>query len=179
MELKIKILDSVSISVRDFDVTVKGPKGELQRRMTYPGLKFLVQDNEFIIKSKEEKISRRDKMFINTFRAHVNNMMIGATEGFEYRMKICSGHFPMSVLIEKGFLVIKNFLGEKVPRKTKLIEGVEIKIDGDQILLKGVDKEKVGQMAAKIEQAAVVKNRDKRIFQDGCYITEKAGKSVA
>lgn len=175
----MKILDGVSINVRDFDITVKGPKGELKRRLTYPGLLFIVKGNELILKTKEEKASRRDKMFVNTFKAHINNMMIGVTEGFEYKMKICSGHFPMSVLIEKGYLVIKNFLGEKVPRKSKLIEGVDIKIDGDQILLKGIDKELVGQMAARIESTAVVKNRDRRIFQDGCYITEKAGKSVA
>lgn len=178
MELKITFLEGVSISVEGYDITVKGPKGELNRRLMYPGFKFVLRENELILKSKEDKVSRKDKMFMNTYFAHIQNMMKGVTEGFSYKLKICSGHFPMSIIVEKNDLIVKNYLGEKVPRKAKLIGGVTVKVEGDFILLNGIDKEKVGQMAARIEQTAVVKNRDRRIFQDGCYIIEKADKSV-
>ena len=80
--------------------------------------------------------------------------------------------------IDKNEIVIKNFLGEKIPRKTKLIEGVSVNIEGNMIIIKGIDKEKVGQMAGKIELLTKVRGRDKRVFQDGCYITDKNGKLV-
>ena len=178
MEVVVNVREEVVVDIDGYVVRVKGPKGELVRRLMHPCLVLSKKDNSIVIKSKEKKVFKRHKMFAHTFRAHINNMVKGVVDGFEYKMKICSGHFPMTVNVDKGYVVVKNFLGEKVPRRTKVIEGVNIKIDGDIIILSGIDKEKVAQMAAKIEQVTVIKNRDRRIFQDGCYIIEKAGKVI-
>ena len=144
--------------------------------MVHPLLTIKIKDNVVIIKGKED--TKKTKKFIHTFRAHIGNMLVGAVEGFEYQLKVCSGHFPMSVAVDKNVLVIKNFLGEKVPRKAPIMEGVNVKIEGDIIKVTGVDKEKVGQTAARIEQSTTISNRDRRIFQDGCYIINKAGKEI-
>jgi large subunit ribosomal protein L6 len=108
-----------------------------------------------------------------TFVAHLKNMVKGVTQGYTCRMKICSGHFPMNVSITNNELIIKNFLGEKVPRTVKLAKDVQFKIEGAEIIITGIDKEKVGQNAANIEQLCRVTNRDRRIFQDGIYIKGK------
>ena len=48
-------------------------------------------------------------------------------------------------------------------------------IKGDIIIVEGIDKELAGQTAARIEQSTRITNKDRRVFQDGCYITDKAG----
>ena len=84
----------------------------------------------------------------------------------------------MNVAVSGEEIVIKNFLGESVPRKVGLVKWTEVKVDGNEITISSVDKEKAGLMAAKIENLCRVSNRDIRIFQDGCYITHKAGKDL-
>jgi len=54
-------------------------------------------------------------------------MIRGVTEGYTYKLKICSGHFPMNVSLKGDVLEIKNFIGESVPRKLKIKEGSEEK----------------------------------------------------
>ena len=101
-------------------------------------------------------------------------MLDGLSEGFKYKLKICSGHFPMSVNVEGSKLKIKNFLGEKIPREATLLKGVKVEVKGNEISLEGSDIEKLGQTASNIEQSTRITNRDRRVFQDGIYIVEKA-----
>ena len=84
----------------------------------------------------------------------------------------------MTVSVSDTELVIKNFLGEKVPRKVKIKQGVKVNVDGSQLTVQGPDKEITGQVAADIEQATRRPGFDKRIFQDGIYIIDKAGKLI-
>ncbi|MBI2666293.1 50S ribosomal protein L6 [Candidatus Woesearchaeota archaeon] len=116
---------------------------------------------------------------MSTFAAHMKNSIKGTQEQYEYKLKICSGHFPMNISVSGREFVIKNFLGETVPRKITLLQGADVKINGTEIVVKSADKEIAGQTAASIEQLCRITNRDIRIFQDGCYITQKAGEPVA
>jgi large subunit ribosomal protein L6 len=79
----------------------------------------------------------------------------------------------MQVTVEDGEVVIENFLGEKAPRRTEIRGDTEVEIDGEEITLRGPDKEDVGQTAAAIEQLTRVTDKDTRVFQDGVYITAK------
>jgi large subunit ribosomal protein L6 len=123
--------------------------------------------------------SQREKRSARTMEAHIKNMFKGVQNGHTYRLKICSGHFPMSVTVKGNAVEIKNFIGEKVPRTTEICADVHVKIDGDQIVVDGIDKEKVSETAARIEQITRRPGFDPRIFQDGIYIIEKDGKTVA
>ena len=168
---RIIVPEGVEVSI-DGALTVKGPKGEIKRLLSYPTIEVKKEERDVVIEPK--RFTKREKKIINTFRAHVNNMIKGVQEPFQYEVKICSSHFPMSVKIEGKELVVKNFYGEKVPRRADIMEGVKVNIDGDLIKIEGSDIEKVGQTAANFEKSTRITNRDRRIFQDGLWIIKKA-----
>lgn len=177
-ELKqtITIPEGVSLDLSGSILKVKGPLGELERDLPFPLVIMRKQDNKLTLSAKKQ--TKTVKMFMNTYRAHIQNMIKGVNEKFTYKLKICSGHFPMNVIIEKNEVIIKNFLGEKIPRKTKIPESVDVIIEGDLITITSIDKEKAGLAASRIEKATKITGRDRRRFQDGCYIFFKSGKEI-
>ena len=86
----------------------------------------------------------------------------------------------MNDLVEAGVAPYpaKSIKEDNLADVVGMSEGTEVKVDGNEITISSVDKEKAGLMAAKIENLCRVSNRDIRIFQDGCYITHKAGKDL-
>lgn len=168
---EIQIPEGVEVQVAEV-ITVKKNKFEVKRKLSYPTVILSKKDNKIIIEPK--RFTKREKKIINTFKSHILNMIKGVEEPYEYKVKICSSHFPMSVNIEGKKLVVKNFLGEKVPRKADILENADVKIEGDDITIISPDKEIAGQTAANFEQCTRITNRDRRIFQDGLWITKKS-----
>lgn len=173
MKEEINFVEGTTAKVEGMEVVIEGPKGELRKKLSYPGIRISIEGDKIVVEGGER---RSHKKMINTFVAHIKNLMKGVTEGFEYKMKICFIHFPISLKKQGSTLVIENFMGEKKPRTTRLLQGVDVDIKGSEITLQGIDKEKVSQTAANIEQACRVKRRDRRVFQDGIYIVSKGGK---
>ena len=120
---------------------------------------------------------RSDKALAGTWAAHLRNMALGIDEGFEYRLKAVFSHFPMSLKVDGKQMIINNLFGEKVPRVAKLPWSpaeVEVRVENKtDVVVRGADREKVGQTAANIERACRIKNRDRRVFQAGIYIVSK------
>lgn len=171
---QVKIPSNVEIHLDGSLIKAKGPKGSFEKNLFSPGIKFERKDDTLFILPMAKKITKSHKTIINTISSHTKNMIIGVLHGFEANLKICSGHFPMSVSIDNKMLIIKNFFGEKVPRKAQLPDSVSAKIDGDIIRVSGCDKNLVGQTAAIIERTCRIRNRDRRRFQDGIWLMEKA-----
>ena len=120
---------------------------------------------------------RSDKALAGTWAAHLRNMALGIDEGFEYRLKAVFSHFPMSLKVDGKQMIINNLFGEKVPRVAKLPwspDEVKVQVKNKtDVVVRGADREKVGQTAANIERACRIKKRDRRVFQDGIYIVSK------
>lgn len=171
---EIKIPSGVDVAINYYVLKAKGPKGEITRDFSNPRLVIEKKDDSIIVSSPIKKQTKRDSMFINSCVANIKNMLSGVQSGYEAKMKICSGHFPMSVTVDNKFLSVKNFLGEKIPRKTSLLEGVSVKVEGDIIKINGCSKEKVGLATARIEKLCHIRNKDLRVFQDGIWLTEKS-----
>ena len=167
----------VTLQVSGRDITVKGPKGELVRQFTFQRVEVGMEDGKLIVSVKNA--NKKDKTQLGTVASHITNMIKGVTDGHKYRLKICSGHFPMTVEIKGNIFTIKNFLGEKVPRVLQLKEGATVKLEGNEVLVEGNDIEKAGQVAADIELLTRIVKRDIRIFQDGIYITHKSKRELA
>jgi large subunit ribosomal protein L6 len=172
----IEIPEGCEIKIVNRLITIKGPKGEVTRDVKNKLLQSEIKDGKVCLFAN--KPSKNHKKIILTFNAHINNLFKGVTEGHVYKLKICSGHFPMSVAVKGNIFEIKNFIGESKPRLLKLKEGVTVKVNNPEIVVEGINKEVVAQTAASIESLTRRPNFDRRIFQDGIYITKKDGKKI-
>tara|TARA_Y100000310_G_scaffold122529_1_gene121235 strand:- start:5332 stop:5883 length:552 start_codon:yes stop_codon:yes gene_type:complete len=173
---EIEILEGINTSIENNEIIMKNDNGELKRKIS-PMVKTEIKDNKITL--EVEKSNKNQKKMFGTMKAHIKNMIKGLTEKFQYKLQVANVHFPMTAEHDKdkNELVIKNFLGEKQDRRIKLVEGVDIKIDKEIIELESIDIEKAGQCAANIEKGAKVRDKDRRIFQDGIFITEKPGRT--
>ncbi len=174
---KVEVPEDVEIRIEDKKVYVKGPKGELSRDFDNVFTKDIdiKKEDKYVIVSCEKE-RRKKKALVGTIAAHIRNMITGVREGFTYVMKIHYVHFPMNVTTKKSGdkieIEVKNFLGEKKPRKTT-VRDVDVEIKDGYIYIKGINKESVGQAATRIEQICKLKSRDRRIFQDGIFLVDK------
>lgn len=171
---EIILPENVTVSVNDKLLVIKGLKGELSRSLGRHRIKIKIESNKILLES--ERDTKTNKKIVGSLTAHIKNMMTGIQQGHSYVLKICSGHFPMNASVSGNKFIVKNFLGEKVPRTLQLKEGATVKIEGDLIHVTSPSKETAGQVSADIEQLTRRPGYDTRIFQDGIYITNKDGK---
>ena len=173
---EIEIPQDVEVKIENGVFTFKGQKGEFQRDLSSKKIAYSIKDNKITLLVKVA--TKKEKMIVATMTAHIRNGMKGVAEGFTYKLAICSGHFPMSVSFSNNELTVKNFLGEAVPRRVKISPEVDVKVNDKVIEVTGINIEKVGDAASRIEHLTVRPGFDKRRFQDGIYITEKHGKQM-
>ena len=157
------------------EITVKGKKGTITKNFGHAkAIQISVLDK--IIYFHADFPRKREIAIVNTFKNLVSNMIHGVQKGYEYRMKIVYSHFPITLEPPKKGkteILIKNFLGERAPRVTHSIGDVKIKANKEEVIVTGIDKESVGQTCASIQKRCRIKEKDKRIFQDGIYVFEK------
>jgi len=173
---KIIIPQGVSAQVSGSKVSVKGMKGSLEKEFKIKKVKIEVKDDSIVLSSM--KATKDEKRNMNSVAAHITNMIKGVDEGFEYELKVCASHFPMTVEKKGDKAYVKNFIGEKEPREVTIPKGAEITIDKEKIIIKSIDIEIGGQAAANFEKSTRITNRDRRVFQDGIYITKKPGREM-
>ena len=176
MEKTVLIPEGIEAKLHEFKVFIKGKNGSLEKDFHNPifrGDLFIEKlENSIKISAKSDK--RKLKSEVGTIVSIIQNMIKGVTEGFVYKMKIVYMHFPMTVKVSGKEILISNFLGEKQSRKAKIVGESKVEVNGDEVIVTGINKENVGQTAANIEKSTWIKNRDRRVFSDGIYITEKS-----
>jgi large subunit ribosomal protein L6 len=168
----IKIPEGVTVKLSGRTLSVKGPKGELSRTLRPSRVGLKVEGGEVVLHCDLPR--RAEKAEVGAFGSHVRNMLHGVQNGYEYRLKTVFAHFPIKTTVKGNVFMIENFLGERSARKATILPGVKVDVKGDQVVVTGIDLEKVSQTAANIETATHIRNRDIRVFQDGIYITQKA-----
>ena len=171
---EIAVPEKVQVKIDKGTLKIKGPQGEVLKKLSHPRVKLELKGKNIVVSSELPRKS--EKALVGTYGAHIRNMLKGATDGFEYKMKIVYAHFPIKASVKGDTFLIENFLGEKFARKTRILGATKVSIKGDQVVLNGPNVEDVGQTAANIERATKIKGFDPRVFQDGIYIIEKPGR---
>lgn len=171
---EMEIPEGIVASLKDNTLTLKKDSKELKRKIN-DVVAVKIDGNKITLTIKKAK--KFVKREFGTARSHIKNMIKGLTEGFEYELEVCNVHFPMTVTYDKAKseFIIKNLLGEKAPRILKTAGFIEVEIKAPKIKLKSYDLEAAGQIAANLEKASRIRNRDRNKFQDGIFITKKPG----
>lgn len=164
----IKIPAEVSVEVQGKKIKVAGPKGSLERSFEGSPLEFSFSDGRLRI--YEENVMRVDASLVGTARAHIKNMIKGVTTGFTYRLKVVYAHFPMNIKVVDREIRIENFMGERSARVAKIAGNVAVSVEGDDVVVSGIDKESVSQTAANIQRVTKIRDYDSRVFSDGVFV---------
>ncbi|MEM2846015.1 MAG: 50S ribosomal protein L6 [Nitrososphaerota archaeon] len=170
---EIEVPEGVEVRIEGSSrISVKGRLGQVTKDLSHANVRLEVASNKILVKLVGR--GRKADALLGTIKSIIKNMIIGVTQGFTYKMKIIASHFPITVRVQGDTVYIENFIGERSPRIAKIVgEGTRVEVRGEDVIIKGVDKEAVGQTAANIEQATKVKRKDPRKFLDGIYVYEK------
>lgn len=140
-KLPVELEDGVTVTLAGGDITVKGPKGTLSRKVP-PLVKIEIDGKELRVQPASS--DRRARAMHGLTRALVFNMVNGVTKGYVRELEING----VGYRAEARPGVVGLSLGYSHPIEVTLPEGVDAKVDKNKIILSGIDKEAVGQVAA-------------------------------
>jgi large subunit ribosomal protein L6 len=174
----IPVPGGVTVTLADRDVTVKGPKGQLSR--TLPGVITVRQDGETLLVERPDD-ERNNRAQHGLTRTLVANMVTGVTDGFTKELEIHGVGYRANA---QGPRNLELALGFSHPVRVEAPEGIEFEViaaaggQASRIVVKGIDKEKVGQVAADIRKIRKPEPyKGKGVRYAGEHIIRKAGKT--
>jgi large subunit ribosomal protein L6 len=174
-KLPITLPEGVSVELKSDELFVSGPKGKLSQKFLKNKVQVKVENNQIIVSVKD--ITSKDlKSYWGLYRSLFNNLVIGVTEGFERKLEINGVGYRGTV---NGNKMDLN-LGYSHPIEFIVPEGVVAIIEGKIITLNGIDKQLVGETAAKIRRFRkpdVYKAKGIKYLEE--IIIRKEGKTAA
>lgn len=170
-EKRIELPENVSAQLEGKTLSLKCDNAASSKEFKAAGIKLSLEGNKIIISSI--RTTKKVDAVANTLEKHIKNMIRGFKEDYEYRLSVVYSHFPINVVVKQDLVEVNNFLGEKKPRRARIMGKTKVEVKGAEITVRGNSKEDAGQTAANLEQATRISARDRRVFQDGIYITKK------
>ncbi len=170
--MPVPIPQGVSVAVKDGLITVKGPKGELQK--SHRGeVAVTVGDQEVVVERTAE--SRKARGFHGLYRQIIRNMVVGVSEGYSRTLLITGVGFRAEV---SGSSIMLN-LGYSNPIEFRLPDGITAETDGpNKLTVRGIDKELVGKVASEIRKIRPPEPyKGKGVKYEDEYVRRKVGKS--
>ena len=169
----IPVPSGVKFDLKGVHVTVTGPKGTLERDIR-PEIDVVKDGDNLLVKCKDE--SKRTRAFSGLTRSLINNMVVGVDKGFQKKLIVEGVGYRASV---SGSMLTLN-VGYSNPVEFGLPDGVSATADKGEIVLDCIDKELLGQTAAKIRSVRKPEPyKGKGIRYSDERIVRKAGKSAA
>lgn len=140
----IQIPQGVTVSITDGFVVVKGPKGELKRKL-HPVVTVNVADGIATVDVQNKEV-KMERALWGTFASHIKNMVVGVTEGFKKQLEINGVGYRVAM---QG-TDLKIEVGYSHPVIYKMPAEVKASVEKNVITLESIDKEAVGQTASEI-----------------------------
>jgi large subunit ribosomal protein L6 len=170
-KLPVEIPASVEVQLERGRVRVKGPKGELEQRVS-PDLLLEREDSRLVVKRPTDRKDHRALHGLT--RTLINNMVIGVTEGFEKRLEI-QGVGYRAQMRGNG---LELSLGYSHPVRVDAPAGIEFEVPvPTQVIVRGIDKQAVGETAARIRKSRPPEPyKGKGIRYAGEHVARKVGK---
>ena len=171
-KLPVAVPQGVDIDIDGNNVKVKGPKGELQREL-HKEMILKREDNVIIVERPSE--DKKHKSLHGLTRTLLFNMVTGVTQGYQKTLELVGVGYRASLQGKKLVLAV----GYSHPVEFEPADDLQIEVPANnRIIVKGIDKEKVGQLAAKIRAVREPEPyKGKGIKYEGEYIRRKAGKA--
>ncbi len=170
-KMPIAIPQGVEVKIEDKIITVKGPKGELAFEFGYK-VEIKV-DSELGILVEQKETTKQARSMWGTTRSIINNMVIGVTEGFEKRLELHGVGYKMNVQGDK----LNLSLGFSHPINKPIPKGLEVSIEKETLIIKGIDKQLVGEFAAETRSLKKVEPYKGKGFRyEGEQFIKKEGK---
>lgn len=168
----VPVPDSVQIKIESGKIEVKGPKGSLSLDIPYQ-IDVIHKDNQIQVKAKSS--DKKARALHGTIRQLINNMIIGVTQGFKKELEIVGTGYRA---IKQGNTLVLQ-VGFSHPVKIEPPPGVSIDVEEqNRIIVSGIDKQKVGQVAADIRSIRPPEPyKGKGIRYVGEFVRRKAGKA--
>ncbi len=141
----IPIPDGVKVSLNGNSITVEGPKGKLSMDI-HPDMRVEINESEKVIRVFRPTERSYHKALHGTTAALIRNMVKGVSEGFTVVLELHGLGYRASM---KGNALELN-LGKSHPDVYPVPEGIKIEVKGNEIHISGIDKQRVGQVAAEI-----------------------------
>jgi large subunit ribosomal protein L6 len=140
----IELPKGVKLELKDGIVSVQGPKGQLER-LLLAGLELEMTDGQVLVKRLSD--DKRSRSYHGLMRTLVANMVDGVSKGFEKKLEIVGIGYRSEL---KGTMLVLH-LGYSHPIEFPLPEGISAEVEKQtQVTIKGINKELVGQISAKI-----------------------------
>jgi len=171
LEERVEIPEGVTVSLKRHMLEVSGPLGRTFKSFRKIPVGITVGDGAITLRAAGPR--KRDYSVMHTARSVVRNLCEGVVEGYTIRMKVVFAHFPITVKVEGGRVLIENFQGERSARIAKIEGGTRVVPKGEDVIVTGHVKTEVTQTAANIQLRARVKGKDHRVFLDGIYVAEQ------
>ncbi|RLE77660.1 MAG: 50S ribosomal protein L6 [Thermoprotei archaeon] len=152
-EERVKIPENVKVNIDGKRVTVEGPLGKITKDFSHAKVNIRKEEGEIVVETFFAR--KKEYAVVKTIASRINNMIIGVTRGFRYKMKVVYAHFPMSITVnnEKRLIIIENFLGRKEKRYAKIVGDVKVTVQKDDVIVEGIDIDSVSQTCANIHLA--------------------------
>ena len=170
-EVSLPIPEKVKVLLVKKTLHVEGPLGKTRKDFKKIPVDLHADNKNITIKSLGTR--KRDYAIFNTAQSIIKNLMEGVQKGYTFKMKIVYAHFPITVKVKDGNILVENFQGERAPRISKIQGDTKVAVKGDDVILTGPVLADVSQTAASLQQNTKVKNKDHRVFLDGIYLFEK------
>lgn len=169
----ITIPAGVTFDLNKDTVKIKGPKGELTQTL-HPKVTVTKTDEGLMVSVKKES-DKQERALWGLFRSLVQNMILGVTNGFSKVLEVNGVGYKAAVAGKKLTLA----LGYSHPIEMEIPQGLEVKVEKNQITISGIDKQLVGQFAAVVRQKRMPEPyKGKGIKYADEVIRRKAGKVV-